>query len=78
MKSALLDACDKQAGSQDGSHVVLESAEWEALKRAVQALAGMVGFVQLMNHRYSDFPTDGHRVIEAMSALNAIENWPHD
>lgn len=73
MKSALIDACEAQRNSQDGNHVVLEAHEWDAIKRAVEALAGMVGFVQLMNHRYQDFPTDGHRVIEAMSALNAIE-----
>ena len=76
MKSALLDACDGQRNSQDGNHVVLDGPEWDAVKRAVEALAGMVGFVQLMNHRYDDFPTDGHRVLEAMSALRAIEEWP--
>jgi hypothetical protein len=73
VKSALVDACEAQRNSQEGNRVVLEADEWDKIKRALEALAGMVGFVQLMNLRYDDFPTDGHRVLEAMSALRAIE-----
>ena len=39
-------------------------------RRLADALAGMVGLVQLVKDRYRDFPVDNHRVIEAMSALN--------
>jgi hypothetical protein len=72
MKS-LLERCEEQRHSQDGNHVVLDGPEWDAIKRGIDALAGMVGFVQLMRHRYEDFPTDGHRVIEAWAALNDLE-----
>ncbi len=44
----------------------------EAAERCVDALRGMVGLVQLVQSRYPDFPIDNHRVLEAMSALNAI------
>ena len=41
--------------------------------RVLDALRGMVGFVQLVKERYPDFPVDNHRVIEAMSAINEAE-----
>jgi hypothetical protein len=44
------------------------------VNRARDALAGMVGLVQLVSdRRYPDFPVDSHRVIEAQSCLNALE-----
>lgn len=46
------------------------------MKRAIDALRGMVGLVQLAQERYPDFPVDNHRVIEAMSALKEAETTP--
>lgn len=44
--------------------------------RLLDALRGMVGLVQLVQHRYPDFPVDNHRVIEAQSAINEAEAVP--
>jgi hypothetical protein len=43
------------------------------LARALDALNGVVGLVQLVSdRRYPDFPVDNHRVLEARSCANAI------
>lgn len=51
--------------------LIIETPQTER-QRLVNALRGMVGFVQLVKERYPDFPVDNHRVIEAMHVLREI------
>lgn len=67
------DAAHRQQDTALNREIEKTAALRAQAERQVNALRGMVGLVQLVSHRYPDFPVDNHRVLEAMSAINEFD-----